>query len=107
MEPDIVLDDSYNKLLASLTWKDVLARYVAASERIKQHCDLQSTTEPISIELARSIGGLVTIYSGLRRVIVDQSRHDQPASPEMAECVLSLAGRILRDLPEVTAAGAA
>ena len=100
MEPDIVLDDSYNKLLASLTWREVLARFMTAAQRVKDFTEANKNMEPIPVELAHAIGGLTTSYAGLRKIINDPSRYDELASPEMAECVLSLAGRILRDIIE-------
>ena len=100
MENDELKDDSWKKLTSALTWRDVLARYMNAAQRVKDFTEANQQMEPIPVELAHAIGGLTTSYAGLRKIINDPSRYDELASPEMAECVLSLAGRILRDLPE-------
>ena len=100
-------NDSWKKLTSALTWRDVLARYMTATQRVKDFTEANPKMEPIPVELAHAIGGLTTVYVGLRKIINDPSRYDELASPEMAECVLSLAGRILRDLPEQEKAGAA
>ena len=94
------IDDSWKKLTSAMTWRDILARYLEASQRVKDFTEANPKMEPIPVELAHAIGGLTTVYVGLRKIINDPSRYDELASPEMAECVLSLAGRILRDLPE-------
>ena len=104
---EIPLDDSWQQLTSSLTWRSVLERYMTASLRVKDFTDANPKMEPIPVELAHAIGGLTSLYVGLRKHINDPSRYDELASPEMAECVLSLAGRILRDLEQPIAKGAA
>ena len=105
MEP--LVDDSWKQLTSSLTWRSVLERWMTATQRVKDFTEANPKMEPIPVELAHAIGGLTTVYVGLRKIINDPSRYDELASPEMAECVLSLAGRILRDLEKPLAKGAA
>ena len=80
---------------------------MTASLRVKDFTDANPKMEPIPVELAHAIGGLTTLYVGLRKHINDPTKYDLPAEPTMSECVLSLAGRILRDLPAQEKAGAA
>ena len=82
------IDDSWKKLTSAMTWRDILARYLEASQRVKDFTEANPKMEPIPVELAHAIGGLTTVYVGLRKIINDPSRYDELASPEMAECVL-------------------
>ena len=98
MENDELKDDSWKQLTSALTWRDVLARYMTATQRVKDFTEANPKMEPIPVELAHAIGGLTTSYAGLRKIINDPSRHDERAEPAMSECVLSLASRIEREL---------
>ena len=101
------IDDSWKKLTSAMTWRDILARYLEASQRVKDFTEANPKMEPIPVELAHAIGGLTTVYVGLRKIINDPSRYDERAEPAMSEAVLALASRILRDLPAQEKAGAA
>ena len=97
MENDELKDDSWKQLTSSLTWRDVLARYMTATQRVKQYCDAHPGKE-MTVEVASLLGGLIAVHRGLHSTIADASQYDLPAEPTMSECVLSLASRIEREL---------
>ena len=82
-------------------------RYLEASQRVSDYCESHKEACKTSTELARSIGGLVVAYIGLRRIILDPLRYDEKATPEMSQAVLYLATQILKDVPAQEKAGAA
>ena len=83
-----------------------LARFRGRTEMI-DYCESHKEACKTSTELARSIGGLVVAYIGLRRIILDPLRYDEKATPEMSQAVLYLATQILKDIPAQEKAGAA
>lgn len=74
-------------------------RYLEASQRVSDYCESHKEACGTSTELSRHIGGLVVVYIGLRRIILDPLRYAEKAEPAMSASVLYLATQILKDIP--------
>jgi hypothetical protein len=89
------------ELAKFITWREVGEIYLDALHR----CELYMKANPdarASNPVTLAMGGLTSVYPGLKPVFDDASRYDELASPEMATSVLALARRIHCEVPEAT-----
>ena len=90
--------NGWAKLTGDLTWKEVADVYLETLQR----CETYMTAHPearASSPVSLAMGGLATVYIGLRPILGNAARYDERASPEMAEVVLALARKVQKDVP--------
>jgi hypothetical protein len=82
------------------TWDDLLREYYDCLRRVETHCQAHPSARSVAGPLSLALGGLATLFVGLKSVIEDPSRHEELAPRELAEIVLGLARRVRRDVPQ-------
>ena len=98
MEPEV--ESEWTELARSCDWSEVLEIYHNCLRRVEAYCAANPKAREVAGPICLALGGLSTLYVGLKPVIEDPSRHDELASPEITNIVLGLARRVRRDVPE-------
>lgn len=91
----------WGELAEKLTWRDVLREYLDAYQRVEAHIQAHPDAPALPGPIFLALSGVRVLYDGLRPIIDNPLRYDEPASREMADAVLATVRRVRRDLPVV------
>jgi hypothetical protein len=101
---DQMKDDSWNLLTSTLTWRDLNDQYLSALQHCERYCEANPSDRATNAIIS-TMGGLSAVYAGLRGVLTNPSRYDDPADQSMSNCVLALVRKIRREIPAVETKG--
>jgi hypothetical protein len=91
-------DTSWAALSNVLTWRDLSERYLEALQQCEAYMKAHPAETPTSA-ISAAMGGLAAVYVGLRPILANPDRADEPASKEFANIVLALVRKIRREIP--------
>lgn len=91
-------DTSWAALTNVITWRDLGEQYLSALQHCEAYCAADPGQRMTNVMIA-TMGGLSTVYVGLRPILDNPSRYDDPAEKTMANCVLALCRKIRRYIP--------
>lgn len=91
----------WGELAGTMTWREVLREYLDAYQRVEAYIQAHPHDPALPGPIFLALSGVRVLYDGLRPIIDNPTRYDEPASREMADAVLATVRRVRRDLPVV------
>lgn len=91
----------WNTFAEQLTWRAVLDEYGEALSRVEYYCMQHADSPTMPGEVFLAVASIRALYDGLRPIIMEPSRYDEPAESTMVEAVLAAVRRTRRALPSM------
>ena len=89
----------WDELANVLTWRDVVNEWYDAHQRVEAYIQAHPHESALPGPVFFALSGVRVLYDGLRPIIDNPTRYDEPASREIADAVFATVRRIRRDMP--------